>query len=178
MCFRSHRFGVVCCMWTCVQSNRPKCAQEFSIQHTSHSSWHHFTHAKGRITHFLNVESRRQPYDPHPHTNQHVKVSTLCKTHSSVFSKQTVSHQVRMCFRSGFGVVSVCGHVSRQTQTQNRHGFYLHHPTHVICNLMRESCMVSLQSKKMYTRSHCTHTHISHTSWHHSHMSREGSLTD
>ncbi len=33
------------------------------------------------------------------------------------------------------------------TQTQNRHGFYLHHKTPAICNLTtRESCIVSLPS--------------------------------
>ncbi len=149
--------------------------------HTSHSSWHHFTNVKGRITHRLNVESRRQSYGPHPHTNQHVKVSTLCKTHSSIFSKQIVSHQVRMCFRSGYGVFSVCGHVSRQTQTQIRHGLYLHHKTPAICNLTWESCIASLQSNKICTRSlptptilHTLHTRPDITSQ----MSRAGSLTD
>ncbi len=75
------------------------------------------SHVEGRITHRLKVESRRQPYSPHPHTNQHIKVSTLCNNHSSVFSKQIVSHQVRMFVRSGYGVFSVCGPVSRQTDT-------------------------------------------------------------
>ncbi len=92
--------------------------------HTSHSSWHHFTHVKDRITHVLNVEWRSPPYGPYPHTDQHVKVSTLCKTHSSIFkvstlckarssifSKQIVSYQVRMFVRSGYGVVAVCGRV-------------------------------------------------------------------
>ncbi len=58
--------------------------------HTSHSSSNRFTHVKGGNTHRLNVESRRQPYGPHPHTNHHIKVSTLYTTHSSNFSKQTV----------------------------------------------------------------------------------------
>ncbi len=112
--------------------------------HTSHSSWNRFTHVKGGNTHFLNVESRQQSYGPHPRTKQNVKVSTLYTTHSSNFSKQIVSYQVRvrlhlvrlqyhikfkfdcvsyqvqvrLCFKSGFGVVSVCGHLSRCTDTK------------------------------------------------------------
>jgi hypothetical protein len=85
--------------------------------HTAHSSWNRFTHVKRGNTHSLNVESRRQPYRPNPHTNQHIKVSTLYTTHSSNFSKPIVSCHDRLSFKSGFGVVSVCGHVSRHTDT-------------------------------------------------------------
>jgi len=52
--------------------------------HTSPSSWHLFSHVKGSNTHELNVEWRRLPYGPrlHPHNKEHIKVSTLWKTHS------------------------------------------------------------------------------------------------
>ncbi len=38
---------------------------------------------QGGNTHSLNVESKRQPYGPHPHKKQRIKVSTLYTTHSS-----------------------------------------------------------------------------------------------
>jgi hypothetical protein len=88
---------------------------------TSQNKWYHVKFdcvSKGDNTHGLNVESRRQTYGPHPHTNQDIKVSTLYTTHSSNSSKQMVSCQVRLSFKSGFGVVSLCGHVSRHTDTK------------------------------------------------------------
>ena len=147
--------------------------------HTSHSSWHLFTHVKGRNTHVLDVESRRHPYGPHPHTKQHIKVSTLSKTHSSNSSKQIVSYQLRMSFKSGFGVVSVCALVSRHTDT-NESRILPSSQTPVICNLTRESSRVSLLSNKMWTRVlytppilHTLHTRPDISS----HMSRVGTLT-
>jgi hypothetical protein len=100
-----------------LQSNNISTRPLYNILYTSHSSSNRFTHVKRGNTHVLNVESRRQPYGPHPHTNQNIKVSTLYTTHSSDFSKQMVWYQVRLCFKSGFGVVSVCGHPSRHTHT-------------------------------------------------------------
>ncbi len=153
-----------------------------SILHTLHTRPDISSHCvKGRNTHGLNVESRRHPYGPYPHTKQHIKVSPLCKTHSSNFSKQIVSYQLRMGFKSGFGVVSVCGLVSRHTMIQKRSRILPSSQTPVICNLTRESCRVSLQSEKMYTRAlytpsilHTLHTRPDISS----HMSREGTLTD
>jgi hypothetical protein len=93
-----------------------------------------------------------------------------------------VSHQLQFGCVSGpvmvsFLYVDMCP----VTQTQNRHGFYLHHNTRAICNLTRESCIVSLQSNKMCTRAHST-TPILHTLHTRpditSHMSRAGSLTN
>ncbi len=86
-----------------------------SFTHTSHSSWYRFTHVKGGNTHGLNVESRRQTYGPHPHTQQHIKVSTLYTTHTSTSTSQNKLSQLRLSFKSSFHVVSICGHVSRHT---------------------------------------------------------------
>jgi hypothetical protein len=137
-------------MWSCVQTHRHKtvhgwitndcnltrepCIESLqsnkmctralytpSILHTLHTRpgiW--FTHVKGGNTHRLNVESRRQPHGPHPHTKHHIKVSTLYTTHSSTFSKQIVSHIKFDCVSSpdllSFLYVVMCP----DTQTQNR----------------------------------------------------------
>ncbi len=95
-------------------------------------------------------------------------------------------HQTSLCHIK-FGCVSGPDLVSflyadmcPDVQTQIRHGFYLHPKTPVICNLTRESCIVSLQSNKICTRAlptptilHTLHTRPDITSQ----MSRAGSLT-
>ena len=50
--------------------------------------------------------------------NQYIK-SVLCTRLTPPTSrKQIVRYQVRLSFKSGVGVVSVCGHVSRHTDTK------------------------------------------------------------
>jgi hypothetical protein len=137
-----------------------------TILHTSHSSRNRFTHDKGGITHVLNVESTRQPYGPHPHTNQHIKVSTLCTTHSSNFWKKN--------FMIFFFLMLSC------VQTNIHKSLTIQSKTTVTCHLTREQCIESLQSNKMSTKAIYTPTilHTLHTRpGIDSHMSREGSLT-
>ena len=88
-----------------------------------------------------------------------------------------------MGFKSGFGVVSVCGLVSRNTDTKPSRDLPSSQ-TPGICNLTRESSRVSLLSNNMYTRTlytppilHKLHTRPEIT-WFSSHMSRAGTLTD
>ena len=49
-------------------------------------------------------------------THKHKSKSVTCARH--ILLKTNCVYEHRMCFRSGFGVVAVCGHVSRYTDTE------------------------------------------------------------